>query len=385
MVGQAATLDDREAMRRALGLDDPAIVQFCRFLGNVLSGNLGVSYRYGEPVGKLLLERAPASLELSLCAMLLAAGLGIPLGVWTAINRGSALTRILLTLSLVGVALPTFLVGIVLILIFSVQLGWLPAFGRGDVTDLGGWTTGLLTVSGLKALILPSLTLGLFQMTLIMRLVRAEISEVLRSSFIKFAIARGLPRRSIYYRHALGNALLPVITIVALQFGNLFAFSIIVETVFQWPGLGLLVIQAIQFADVPVLSAYLVLVSGIFALLNLTVDILSPVIDPRLRVRAIRDAAHDGAGIAAISVEPHPAERRGTGSFSFAHCRLVRPRCVVPVRRRHRRAGICRHTTPSIRRAPMSPMRDCRRARRACLAIPICSAPTRKGAICFPP
>jgi peptide/nickel transport system permease protein len=139
-------------------------------------------------------------------------------------------------------------------------------------------------VGGLKALILPSLTLGLFQMTLVMRLVRAEVSEVLRSSFIKFAIARGLPRRSIYYRHALGNALLPVMTIVALQFGNLFAFSIIVETVFQWPGLGLLVIQAIQFADVPVLSAYLVLISGIFALINLTVDILSPIIDPRLRV-----------------------------------------------------------------------------------------------------
>jgi peptide/nickel transport system permease protein len=289
MVGQAATLADREAMRHALGLDDPAAVQFVRFLGNVLSGNLGVSYRYGEPVGKLLLERAPASLELSLSAMLLAAGLGIPLGVWTAINRGSALTRILLTLSVIGVALPTFLVGIVLILIFAVNLGWLPAFGRGEVTDLGGWTTGLLTASGLKALILPSITLGLFQMTLIMRLVRAEVSQVLRSSFIKFALARGVPRRSIYYRHALGNALLPVITILALQFGNLFAFSIIVETVFQWPGLGLLVIQAIQFADVPVLAAYLVLVSGIFALLNLTVDILSPAIDPRLR-----EAAHHG-------------------------------------------------------------------------------------------
>jgi peptide/nickel transport system permease protein len=270
-------------MRRALGLDQPAIVQFWHFLGNVLSGNLGVSYRYGEPVAKLLTERAPASLELSLCAMLLAAGLGIPLGVWTAIHRGSFITRILLTVSVIGVALPTFLVGIVLILIFSVNLGWLPAFGRGEVTDLGGWTTGLLTLGGLKALILPSLTLGLFQMTLIMRLVRAEVSEVLRSSFVKFAIARGLPRRSVYYRHALGNALLPVMTIVALQFGNLFAFSIIVETVFQWPGLGLLVIQAIQYADVPVLAAYLVLVSGFFALLNLTVDILSPAIDPRLR------------------------------------------------------------------------------------------------------
>jgi peptide/nickel transport system permease protein len=255
----------------------------------VLSGNLGVSYRYGEPVAKLIRERAPASLELSLSAMLLAAGLGIPLGVWTAIDKGSLLTRILLALSVVGVALPTFLVGIVLILVFAVNLGWLPAFGRGAVTDLGGWTTGLLTVSGLKALVLPSLTLGLFQMTLIMRLVRAEVSQVMRASFITFAVSRGVPRRSIYFRHALGNALLPVITIAALQFGNVFAFSIIVETVFQWPGLGLLVIQAIQFADVPVLSAYLVLVSGVFALLNLLVDILSPAIDPRLR-----DASHQG-------------------------------------------------------------------------------------------
>jgi peptide/nickel transport system permease protein len=289
MVGQTATLAEREAMHRALGLDDPAAAQFLRFLGNVLSGNLGVSYRYGEPVAKLIRERAPASLELSLSAMLLAAGLGIPLGVWTAIDKGSLLTRILLALSVVGVALPTFLVGIVLILVFAVNLGWLPAFGRGAVTDLGGWTTGLLTVSGLKALVLPSLTLGLFQMTLIMRLVRAEVSQVMRASFITFAVSRGVPRRSIYFRHALGNALLPVITIVALQFGNLFAFSIIVETVFQWPGLGLLVIQAIQFADVPVLSAYLVLVSGVFALLNLLVDILSPAIDPRLR-----DASHQG-------------------------------------------------------------------------------------------
>jgi peptide/nickel transport system permease protein len=289
MVGQAATLADREAMRRELGLDDPAALQFVRFLGEVLSGNLGVSYRYGEPVAKLIAERAPASLELSLCAMLLAAGLGIPLGVWTAIHRRNPLTRVLLTLSVIGVALPTFLIGIVLILIFSVNLGWLPAFGRGEVTDLGGWTTGLLTAGGVKALILPSLTLGLFQMTLVMRLVRAEVSQVLRASFIRFALARGVPRRSIYYRHALGNALLPVITIVALQFGNLFAFSIIVETVFQWPGLGLLVIQAIQFADVPVLAAYLILVSGVFALLNLGVDILAPALDPRLRA-----ASHAG-------------------------------------------------------------------------------------------
>jgi peptide/nickel transport system permease protein len=292
MAGQAATLADREEVRRALGLDRPVFLQFLTFLGNALSGKLGVSYRYGVPVRQLLIERLPASLELSLCAMLIASALGIPAGVFAAIKRNSFWTRILLGLSIVGVALPTFLIGIVLILIFSVWLHWLPAFGRGTVTDLGGWTTGFLTVDGLRALVLPSLTLGLFETTLIMRLVRSEVSEVLRSDFIRFARGRGLSPFRLYYRHALGNALLPVATIISLQFGNLFAFAVIVETVFQWPGLGLLVIQAIQFADVPVLSAYLVLVAGFFAVINLAVDILSFAIDPRL---------HDGSRVTAGS------------------------------------------------------------------------------------
>jgi peptide/nickel transport system permease protein len=282
MAGQAATLAEREEMRQALGLDRPIYIQFFEFLRNALSGNLGVSYRYGVPVRQLLIERLPASLELSLCAMLIASGLGISIGVWTAMHRQGFWTQILLGFSIIGVALPTFLIGIVLIFIFSVWLQWLPAFGRGTVTDLGGWTTGLLTTEGLRALVLPSVTLGLFEMTLIMRLVRAEVSEVLRSDFIKFARARGLSPARLYYRHALGNALVPIITIISLQFGNLFAFAVIVETVFQWPGLGLLIIQAIQYADVPVLAAYLVLISGFFALINLAVDILSFAIDPRL-------------------------------------------------------------------------------------------------------
>ncbi len=283
MAGQAATVADREEMRRALGLDQTVFVQFLHFLRNALTGNLGVSYRYGVPVRQLLAERLPASLELSFCAMVIASAFGIAGGVWTAINRESIWTRILLGVSIIGVALPTFMIGIVFILIFSVWLHWLPAFGRGTTTDLGGWTTGLLTANGLKSLVLPSLTLGLFEMTLILRLVRSEVSEVLRSDFIKFARGRGLPPFRLHYRHALGNALVPALTIIALQFGNLFAFAIIVETVFQWPGLGLLVIQAIEYADVPVLSAYLVLISGFFALINLAADILSFAIDPRLR------------------------------------------------------------------------------------------------------
>jgi peptide/nickel transport system permease protein len=294
MAGQAATLAERKEMRRAIGLDRPVFIQFLKFAQNALSGNLGVSYRYGVPVRQLLIERLPASLELSLCAMLIASALGVPLGVWTAIHRESFWTRVLLGLSIIGVALPTFLIGIVLILIFSVWLHWLPAFGRGSVTDLGGWTTGLFTGDGLRALVLPSLTLGLFEMTLIMRLARAEVSEVLRSDFIRFARGRGLSPFKLHYRHALGNALIPLITIISLQFGNLFAFAIIVETVFQWPGLGLLVIQAIQYADVPVLSAYLVLISGFFALTNLVVDSLSFAIDPRLHGGSIMPAGGTG-------------------------------------------------------------------------------------------
>ena len=287
MVGQAATLAERDAMRRALGLEDPVILQFLRFLRDALSGDLGVSYRFGVKVGRLILERLPATLELSLCAMLVATSLGIPLGVWTALHRRSASSHIVMILSLVGVALPTFLIGIVLILIFSVWLGWLPSFGRGPTVAFGSWTTGLLTAGGLRALILPSLTLGLFQMTLILRLVRAEMLEVLRTDYIKFARARGLTNRAVNYRHALKNTLVPVITIIGLQFGNVFAFSIIVETVFQWPGLGLLVIQSIQFADVPLLAAYLVLIAFGFAFVNLAVDLLYAAIDPRVRTGMI--------------------------------------------------------------------------------------------------
>jgi peptide/nickel transport system permease protein len=283
MVGQAATLADRQAMRQALGLDDPVIVQFARFLGGLLSGDFGVSYRFGVQVARLIGERLPATLELSVCAMVIAVALGVPLGIWTALNQRSALAQVVLGLSLIGVALPTFLIGIVLILVFSVWLGWLPSFGRGEVVNIGGWTTGLLSASGIKALVLPSLTLGLFQMALILRLVRAEMLEVLRTDYIKFARARGLRTATVNYDHALRNTLVPVVTIIGLQFGNVFAFSVVVETVFQWPGLGLLIIQAIHFADVPLMAAYVVLVAICFAVINLAVDLVYALIDPRVR------------------------------------------------------------------------------------------------------
>ena len=283
MVGQAASLAQRQAMRAALGLDDPVPMQFLHFAAAAVRGEFGVSYRFGQPVAQLLRERFPATLELSVLSMLIAVALGIPLGAWTALHRRSILSKLLLVLSLIGVALPTFLLGLVLILVFSVDLGWLPSFGRGDVVRLGGWSTGLLTGSGLRSLVLPALTLGLFQTTLIMRVVRAEMLEVLRSDYVRFARARGLRRSTIVFDVALRNTLVPVITIIGLQFGNVFAFSIVVETVFQWPGLGLLVIQAIQFADVPVLAGYLLMVALCFALINLAVDLAYAAIDPRVR------------------------------------------------------------------------------------------------------
>lgn len=284
MLGQDATIEDRTRLRAELGLDQPFYVQFTRFLGNAVQGDFGVSLRQGRQVATLLKERLPATLELSIVAALIALFVGIPLGVYTALRRNSWLSHLLLAGSLVGVSLPTFLIGILLILIFAVYLGWLPSFGRGDVVQLGWWTTGLLTVSGLKALILPSITLSLFQLTLIMRLVRAEMLEVLRTDYIKFARARGLSDRAIHFGHALQNTLVPVITITGLQLGSIIAFAIITETVFQWPGMGLLFIQAVTFADIPVMAAYLCFIALVFVLINLIVDLLYYGVDPRLRI-----------------------------------------------------------------------------------------------------
>jgi peptide/nickel transport system permease protein len=284
MLGQDATIQERQRLRAELGLDQPFYVQFTRFLGNAVQGDFGVSLRQGRQVAVLLKERLPATLELSFAAAAIALFVGIPLGVYTALRRNTWLAHFLLAASLVGVSLPTFLIGILLILIFAVYLGWLPSFGRGDVVSLGWWTTGLLTPSGLKAIILPAITLSLFQLTLIMRLVRAEMLEVLRTDYIKFARARGLTDRSIHFGHALKNTLVPVITITGLQLGAIIAFAIITETVFQWPGMGLLFIQAVQFADIPVMAAYLVFIALVFVVINLIVDLLYYGVDPRLRV-----------------------------------------------------------------------------------------------------
>jgi peptide/nickel transport system permease protein len=292
MVGQDTSLAYREALRHSLGLDLPVPVQFLRWVGHAVQGQFGLSYQLARPVGQLILEKMPATLELSLTAAALALLIGVPMGVYTGLNRESWLSRAFLTVSLIGVSLPTFLIGIVLILIFAVWLRWLPSFGRGGVVQLGWWSTGFLTLDGWRALILPSITLALYQLTLTMRLVRAEMLEVLRSDFIKFARARGLTDRAVNFGHALRNTLVPVVTVIGLQLGQLIAFAIITETVFQWPGMGLMFIQAVAFADIPVMSAYLVLVAFFFVLINLAVDLLYYAIDPRLRLARNPAAAH---------------------------------------------------------------------------------------------
>ncbi|MDN3520339.1 ABC transporter permease [Halomonas ramblicola] len=284
MLPQDATLEQRAELQARLGLNEPLPVQFGYFITNAVQGDFGISYRNQRPVSNLIAERLPATMEMVLAAVVLSLVIGIPMGVYTALRRDSWLSHLFQAVSLAGISVPTFVTGILLILVFSVWLNWLPSFGRGEVVELGGWSTGLLTVSGLKALIMPVITLSLFQITLIMRLVRAEMLEVLKTDYIRFARARGLTNRAVHFGHALRNTLMPVITITGLQIGALIAFAIITETVFQWPGMGLLFMQAVSFVDIPVMSAYLVMVSLIFVVINTIVDMLYFVVDPRLRV-----------------------------------------------------------------------------------------------------
>ena len=290
MVAMDTTPAQRAEIRASLGLDDPVVVQFARYFSNAVQFKFGVSYQFSQPVSSLLQERMPATLELATCATVLALFFGILMGIYSALRRDSFTTKVLQAVSLIGISLPTFLIGILLIYLFAVTLGWLPSFGRGEVVKLGWWTTGFLTISGWKALVMPSITLGLFQMTLIMRLVRAEMLEVLRTDYIRFARARGLTTRAIHFGHALKNTLVPVITVAGLQFGSVIAFAIITETVFQWPGMGLLFVQAVQNVDIPIMAAYLLVVSLIFVTINLVVDILYTIVDPRLRATVNRPA-----------------------------------------------------------------------------------------------
>jgi len=288
ILGQEATLADRKALEERLGLDKPIFVQYVKFIGAATQGEFGVSYRSGLPVAEMIAQRLPATLELALVSGILALSLGVVLGVYTAIRRDGFLANFIMTSSLIGVSLPTFLIGILLIWVFAVELGWLPSFGRGEIGQLFGWQSSFTTWSGIKSLILPAITLGLYQMTLIMRLVRSEMLEVMRTDYIRFARARGLSDRTVHFGHALKNTLLPVVTIMGIQLGQIIAFAIITETVFQWPGVGLMFINAVHFVDIPIMAAYLLLVGALFVVINLIVDLLYVFIDPRLRFDASR-------------------------------------------------------------------------------------------------
>lgn len=284
LLGQERTFEDIANLRERLGLNDPFVVQYFNFLWGAVQGQFGISYRAGVPVSQLIGERLPATLELAFVSGMFALVGGLVLGVYTALRRKGFMATAIMTTSLIGVSLPTFLIGIALIWIFAVELQWLPSNGRGEVVHIGGWTTGFLTISGLQSLILPAITLGLYQLTLIMRLVRSEMLEVLRTDYIKFARARGLSARAVNFGHALKNTMIPVITITGLQLGSIVAFAIITETVFQWPGVGLMFINAINFVDIPVMATYLMLIAVFFVLVNLIVDLLYFAVDPRLRV-----------------------------------------------------------------------------------------------------
>lgn len=292
MVGVETSIAEREALRERLGLNDPMMVRFGRFVVDAATFDFGLSYQHKRPVAEMLSERLPATLELAFISALFALAVGVPMGVYTGLHRDGWLSKFFLTVSLVGISLPTFLIGILMIFVFSIILGWLPSFGRGEVVQLGWWSTGLLTIDGLRALVMPSITLGLFQLTLLMRLVRAEMLEVLRTDYIKFARARGLTNRAVHFGHALKNTMVPVITITGLQLGSLIAFAIITETVFQWPGMGQMFLQAVTTVDIPIMAAYLILIAFFFVVINLVVDILYYVVDPRLRVDATKVSGH---------------------------------------------------------------------------------------------
>ncbi|WP_224825920.1 ABC transporter permease [Cognatishimia sp. MH4019] len=285
MTGVETSVADQERLREELGLNDPFITQFVRFTGDMLQGDFGFSYRTRQPVAEMIADRIPATLELGIVALLISLVVGIPAGVYTALRPRGVVSQTILMTTLIGISVPTFVIGIMLIFLFGVQLGWLPTFGRGGTVQIGGWESSFFTVDGWRALILPAITLGVYQLTLTMRLVRAEMMEVMRSDYIRFATARGVPMRRLYLKHALANTMVPVITIIGLQFGGVIAFSIVTESVFQWPGMGLLFLESIRFVDIPVMGVYLVVIAFFFVLVNLIVDMLYVAIDPRLRVK----------------------------------------------------------------------------------------------------
>jgi len=283
LVGQETTVADRQALRESLGLNDPIVVQYFRYVVNAVQGDFGISYSFNRDVSEMIAERLPATIELDLLSGVLSLLLAIPAGIYTGIRRKGGLAQTIMALSVIGVSIPSFLLGILLILVFSVWLNWLPSFGRGDEASLLGIESSLFTWDGLRHALMPAAVLCLFQLGVILRLVRAEMLEVLRTDYIRFAWARGLPGQRVYLHHALKNTLVPVVTAIGLQLSSLFAFSIITERVFQWPGMGSLLLHAIGQSDIPLLAAYLIFVGLVFTISNLLVDTIYVLIDPRIR------------------------------------------------------------------------------------------------------
>jgi peptide/nickel transport system permease protein len=280
-----ATQQQMEELRHHLGLDQPFAVQYWRFLHNALRGDLGTSFAFNQPAIGLILERVPATLELAVTAMALSVLMGIPAGMYAAIRPQSWGAKLIMTVSLFGISMPVFWLGIVLILVFSVLLGWLPSSGRGETVLIAGLRSGLFTLDGLRHLLMPAFTIAVFQLALNVRLVRAGMLEVMLQDFVKFLKAKGLSERRVVFIHALKNILIPVVTVLGLQLGSLIAFAVVTESIFAWPGIGKLVIDSIHALDRPVVLAYLLVVAMLFVCLNFVVDLLYTFLDPRIRLR----------------------------------------------------------------------------------------------------
>lgn len=282
LVGKNATQQQIREMKERLGLDKPFYIQYVVFLKNAVQGNFGISYIKQRPVMTLIWNRLPASIELASVGIFISFSLGTTLGVFTAIRPKSLLSRFIMAGSIFGISIPSFLIGLILILIFSVQLGILPPFGRGRIIDFGFWKTGLLTLDGWRHIIMPSITLGMYTLAMLLRLTRAEMVEVINEDYIRTARAKGLSNVKVIFKHALRNGLIPVITIASMSFGQLIAFSIVVETIFQWPGTGRLLLDSIFRNDQPIIVAYIILAAVIISGLNLIADLLYGILNPKI-------------------------------------------------------------------------------------------------------
>jgi len=288
MVSDEADQEERERVIRSMGLDKPWYVQYGLFVTNALQGDLGKSFVYGEPALQLIVQKIPATFELALAALLMAVVIGIPLGVFSGLKPETRTSKVIMAGSILGFSLPTFWVGLMFIMVFAVMLGWLPSTGRGETVPLMGLSVSFLTLDGLSHLLMPAVNLALFKISLVIRLARAGTREVVHQDYIKFARAKGLSTRRIIFVHLMKNILIPVVTVLGLEFGGLIAFSVVTETVFAWPGMGKLIIDSINGLDRPVIVAYLMIIVLIFVIINLVVDVLYSILDPRVRLQDVK-------------------------------------------------------------------------------------------------